>query len=59
MVVERHAVARAEHPVSIRAVPLLLGGALEAADILPTLGLVVVAVGSQHIVDIASVKTDH
>jgi hypothetical protein len=44
MVPEGHAAAISEHSVSMRAVLLLLGGTLEAADILPTLGLVVVAI---------------
>src|SRR5687768_13959816 len=45
MVTEAHAVAIAEHPVSVRAVLLFLGWARETADILPALGLVVVAIG--------------
>jgi hypothetical protein len=46
MVPEGHAVARAEPPVSMRAGLALLGGTREAADILPPLGLVVVAIGA-------------
>jgi hypothetical protein len=44
MVTEGHAVAIPEHPISMRAVRLLLEWTLEAANILPTLGLVVVAI---------------
>jgi hypothetical protein len=46
MVPKAHAVAIAQHPVSMRAVLLLLGWTREAADVLPTLGLVVVAIGA-------------
>ena len=46
MITEAHAVAVAQHPVSMRTVLLLLGWTLEAADVLPTLSLVVVAIGA-------------
>jgi hypothetical protein len=46
MVTEGHAVTIAKDPVSMRAVLLLLGWAREAADILPALCLVVVAIGA-------------
>ena len=46
MITETHTVAIAQHPVSMRAVLLLLGWTREAANILPTLGLVVVAIGA-------------
>jgi hypothetical protein len=45
MVLEPHTVTIAQDAVAMRAVLALLGGTREAADILPTLGLVVVAIG--------------
>jgi hypothetical protein len=42
---ETHAVTVAQNTVTVWAVLLLLGRTLEAADVLPALGLVVVAVG--------------
>src|SRR5712691_11808115 len=46
MVCERHAVAIAQDANAVWAVLLLLGGARSAADILPALRLVVVAIGA-------------
>src|SRR4029450_2026498 len=46
VVFERHAMTIAQDAVAVRAVLLLLGGARSAADILPTVGLIVVAIGA-------------
>jgi hypothetical protein len=45
MVFETHAVTITQDAVAVRAVLALLWGTREAADILPALGLVVVAIG--------------
>ena len=44
MIFEMHAVTVAQDAVAVRAALLLLGWTREAADVLPTLGLVVVAI---------------
>jgi hypothetical protein len=46
MVFETHTVAIAQNAVSMRAMLLLLGWTREATDVLPTLGLIVVAIGA-------------
>jgi hypothetical protein len=46
MVFETHAVTIAQDAVAVRAVLLLVGWTLEAADILSALRLVVIAIGA-------------